>query len=975
MKCIPVILICAAALCAADSANGQAARAAISQAKRPSASSSATSDPDFVNGQAARAVIGQPSFTMSDPNSTNVVIGAANGVAYAANTLFVADSNIMGAAPVNNRVLMFQDLSTQLPATTAELPYNTACPVCVGTATTVLGQPDFVTSTVNFNASQNNLNLPSAVASDGVHLAVADTYHNRILIWNHVPTYSNAPADVVVGQANFTAWQSLPLTTAPTAGSLRGPQGVWIQNGKLFVADTQNDRVLIWNSIPTTNGKPADVVVGAPSFTSYNAAAVANQSTSATSSNMLDPVSVTSDGTHLFVTDLGYNRVLIWNSIPTTNGVAADVEIGQPDMVSSIADNAYSGTAATTAGDTNVEVPVMCTTPNGTDPNGAKTYQPVCNATLNTPRFALSDGTRLYVADGGNDRVLEYEEIPTTNAVSADIILGQQLGTIDQANNASDSMNTPTSLAWDGSNLYVADPYNRRITVYTPMAAKLPYQAVVNTANQVIVANGTIVIGGSIHDGDVLTVTTGCGGQQCISTNSETYTYEVSITDSLADAIDRIVEVINSSNGGNGDPNLIATADTGNSKVVLTARVPGPNGNSITYSVSESSGAALTATATNSSLQGGGAAANVGPGSIVSICVTACATLDPNATPPFTFTAETLQADQTKPTLPTELGGVEVYFNGIRSPLISVSPTRIDAQIPWEIPVTTTLATNVNSINAYVRSAMSDGSVQVTSPVAVSIVPANPGVLSQDPTANPRVALAYHALSQAHGVVSVDGTAAAGDTESVTIGSRTYTYTTGPGDTLDSIRDNLLALIDTDPQVTATAATDFDRIILMARVAGPDGNGIPYSVNNSLGASTTVTARGSALCCANIKNAPVTPENPAAAGEIVNFYAIGLGLPVITPLNQGLIQTGYQYPIGAPPTVPTFQQFVSATNGVSDASADVLDSTLLPGTFGTYLVQVHLSPNLPTQWDTPITIAQNDFVSFPVTIQVQGASQ
>ncbi len=44
---------------------------------------------------------------------------------------------------------------------------------------------------------------------------------------------------------------------------------------------------------------------------------------------MLSPTSVTSDGTRLFVTDLGYNRVLIWNTIPTTNQAPANVEIGQ----------------------------------------------------------------------------------------------------------------------------------------------------------------------------------------------------------------------------------------------------------------------------------------------------------------------------------------------------------------------------------------------------------------------------------------------------------------------------------------------------------------------------------------------------------------------------------------------------------------------------------------------------------------------
>ena len=945
MKCLPIIIFCSAALYAAD----------------------------FVNGQAARAVIGQVTFTAADPNSTNTVLGSANGIAYAANTLFVADSNIFGAAPVNNRVLIYQNISGQLPQPTAELPYLTTCPVCVGTANLVLGQPDFITNTVNDNASQNNLRLPSAVASDGVHLAVADTYHNRILIWNHLPTYSNAPADVVVGQKNFTDWQSLPQTSPPTAGSLRGPQGVWIQNGKLFVADTQNNRVLIWNSIPTTNGAPANVVVGFSNFTTFNASAVANQSTSATASNMLDPVSVSSDGTHLFVTDLGYNRVLIWNSIPTSNGVPADVEIGQPDMVSSVSDNAYTGSAATTAGSTDVETPVLCTQQNGVDSNNAPTYPGACNATLSFPRFALSDGTRLFIADGGNDRVLEFEHIPTANKASADIVLGQQGGTIDQASTAVDSMNTPTSLAWDGSNLYVADPYNRRITVYTAMPNNLPYQAVVNAANLSVTATGYITIAGTIHDGDVVTVTTGCSGQGCLSTSSQTYTYEVLATDSINDVINNLTVVMSASNGGDGDPNMTVTADTGNSRIFLTSKIPGPNGDNVTYSTSLSTGAQLTATAAGSTLAGGGSATNVGPGTLVTICVfaTGCSGQNAGATPPFTFTENTLQADKTKPQLPTELGGVEVYFNGIQAPLLYVSPTQINAQVPWEF-------VNTTSVNAYVRSVMKDGSIQVTSPVAVTIVPGNPGIFSLDAASNPRVAVAYHAYSNAHGVVSVDGTAQAGDIETVTIANRAYNYTTAPGDTLDTIRDNLVSLINTDPQVLAFAAADFDRIVLMARVAGPDGNGIAYSASASSGAATTMNSLGavnglSLLCCANIAGAPITPQNPASANEIVTVYATGLGLPVITPLNQGLINTGSIYPLDAPATAPpdTTSLFVSSICGGS--SADVLTSTLVQGSVGLFSVQLHLNPSLPTKWDTVCTIAQATYVSYPTTIQVQGS--
>ena len=142
-------------------------------------------------------------------------------------------------------------------------------------------------------------------------------------------------ADIVLGQKDFT---SIGLVTV-TASSLRGPQGVWIQNGKLFVADTENDRILIWNSIPTQNNQPADVVLGQPNFTTAPQINQVNLSLTTSASLLLSPTSVTSDGTRLYVADLGYNRVLIWNKIPSSNQQPADVEIGQKDMTQSVAND------------------------------------------------------------------------------------------------------------------------------------------------------------------------------------------------------------------------------------------------------------------------------------------------------------------------------------------------------------------------------------------------------------------------------------------------------------------------------------------------------------------------------------------------------------------------------------------------------------------------------------------------------------
>src|SRR5262249_53689148 len=153
------------------------------------------------------------------------------------------------------------------------------------------------------------------------------------------------------------------------------------------------------------------------------------------------------------------------------------------------------------------------------------------------------------------------------------------------------------------------------------------------------------------------------------------------------------------------------------------------------------------------------------------------------------------------------------------------------------------------------------------------------------PNTAPSAGLVYHGSSSATGIVSVDGTATANDTATVTIADRNYTYTVQSGDTLDSIRDALVALINNDPQVTAEASTVFDRIVLRARVQGPEGNGLTYAVSASTSATVIMTAIGGALCCANIEGSPVNMTNPAAPGETIIVYATGLGLPVLNDTN------------------------------------------------------------------------------------------
>ena len=183
--------------------------------------------------------------------------------------------------------------------------------------------------------------------------------------------------------------------------------------------------------------------------------------------------------------------------------------------------------------------------------------------------------------------------------------------------------------------------------------------------------------------------------------------------------------------------------------------------------------------------------------------------------------------------------------------------TEIRAQIPFEVA-------DSNSISAYIRVLNPDGSVTVTTAVGVPISQQNPGIFSQDGV-EPRVALAYHGSSFATGTISIDGLATAGDVATVKIEDRPYNYTVQPGDSLGTVRDALIALINANfsERVVASAASAFTRIRLRAKVPGPEGNNIPFSGSSSSNASISVGGTSTALCCANVGGSPITNANPA----------------------------------------------------------------------------------------------------------------
>jgi uncharacterized protein (TIGR03437 family) len=686
---------------------------------------------------------------------------------------------------------------------------------------------------------------------------------------------------------------------------------------------------------------------------------------------LFSPVSVTSDGQRLFVTDLGHNRVLIWNSIPTQNGQAADVVVGQADMTSE-RDNGLNATCVSNGFDSDGNPTYPSCTPSvcpstGVDSAGTTLYPERCGISMSFPRFALSDGTQLFVADGGNDRVMVYNTVPVTNGARADFYLGQPDEFTNQVTSSIDTfrpdanilesaphtMRTPLALAWDGTNLYVSDPFDLRVLVFTPASPKIPITGITNSYSGSTSAIGTVRLSGTVTVGDSVTITITSPG----ATTGTDYKYTIVTNDTLTTIVQSLANLINGTKGGTPDPNVTATANVVAGTlfdVNLTARIPGLNGNNIGYSAttaaSSSTGTATeVATTAGATLAGGAAAAELAPGTLVSIFGRNLSDSTGLATP------------SAAGNYPTDFKGVQVYFDGIRSPILFVSPTQINAQLPFDVG-------DSSGVSTMVRTEHTDGSVTVANAIGVPVVPENPGILAGFGP-DPRPAAAFHTSGNAVALLDIGGFTSSGDVATVNIRNNSYSYTVQANDTLQGVRDALISLVNGNGNevVTAEAAGQFTRIIFTAKVGGPAGNGIPITASSSTSATIVLSPLDSgSTCCANIGGSPLTPSNPAIPGEVITIFATGIGPTTLADHRTPAGITGQVYQ-GPELNIPT-----TAVDNVQvgGSTANVLFSGLEPGVIGIYRVEVQLNSSIPTNLKTQMWIAQNVFTSNIVTIPV-----
>lgn len=424
------------------------------------------------DGEAAIRVLGQTDFSSSFPGVSQEKIAAPNGVAVnGSGHVFVADTS-------NNRVVGWTD-----PITTNGQ-----------TANVVQGQTWFYSD--DSGLSDSDLNRPTGVSFDGSgKLHVADSQNHRIMVWSSPTSSSGQSANLVYGQSNFTSGNAgvsptrmntptsvsvftgvtivtdnknhralvyAPSVTNngqsannvlgqltsegeqdfygnavnnPQAVGMRAPGGLALDrsNNKLFVSDTANNRVLVYNLNGTNElvDNVADFVIGQQSFSQVNS----NQGLSVGPNTLNAPTGVFFDDANqrLYICDTGNNRVLIYTAAISDNNQEADIVLGQTTFTNNASRAARNGLAAPEA-------------------------------------IAVNTSTNeVAVADRNNNRVLIWTALPLNNGQNADYVLGQNGFSGSAFGTSQSALRSPRGIAYDPNSgrLFVADSDNNRVMVWS----------------------------------------------------------------------------------------------------------------------------------------------------------------------------------------------------------------------------------------------------------------------------------------------------------------------------------------------------------------------------------------------------------------------------------------------------------------------------------------------------------------------------
>ncbi len=346
-----------------------------------------------------------------------------------------------------------------------------------------------------FKGAENNPFLaPRGIWITDNALFVSDTGQNRVFIWRSFPQSEFAAPDIVLGQEQV-ADTYRNAGQAVNAGSLQYPSGIWSDGQRVIIADAWNHRVLIWNSFPTANGQPADVVLGQPDVESNlpNYKGIGAEPDART---LNWPYGVHSDGRQLWVADTGNRRVLYFKTIPTSSFTPADNVIGQhnfgekeydaqnavwpysvrigPGGQLAVTDTQYYRVLIWHAWESAFDRPAdSIIGQNDLSANGQNQFRLTpSDCSLNWCYDSFFEDEGIWVADTGNSRLIWFEKVPEKNNMPADDLIGHDDFETGSENSTTvqgteNSLYWPFSLCVHQHHMAIADTGNHRIILKT----------------------------------------------------------------------------------------------------------------------------------------------------------------------------------------------------------------------------------------------------------------------------------------------------------------------------------------------------------------------------------------------------------------------------------------------------------------------------------------------------------------------------
>lgn len=255
----------------------------------------------------ATRVLGQVGYSLFAPNLVEgrefnlVASGNLGSIVIDTNStpphLYVAD-------PGNNRILCFRDFNSAKGGDYADI---------------VIGQQNLFSTAFNITndpttPTQTGLSRPTALALDTTgNLYVADSGNSRVLRFPQPFAQASStgqPADLVIGQANFTS-----TVTSATNRNMQTPAGVAVlSDGSLMVSDATLNRVLYFPQ-PLSNGMIATKVLGQADFNSPTTGS-GSVSPVFNPARLTTPRQIAVDSQdRIYLCDTGNSRIAIFDTI------------------------------------------------------------------------------------------------------------------------------------------------------------------------------------------------------------------------------------------------------------------------------------------------------------------------------------------------------------------------------------------------------------------------------------------------------------------------------------------------------------------------------------------------------------------------------------------------------------------------------------------------------------------------------------